>query len=88
MSHLKIVPVTFAALLTLCGCNSTPTPATATTPAKTAVAPVATPIIPGTDAQRLAADEKLWRGVEEKKKKRKSGSAYVIKSKAYTQYIP
>ena len=85
MSRIKIVSATLAALLTLYGCNSTPAP---TAPAKTVVAPVTTPIMPGTDAQRLAADEKLWRGVEEKKKKRKGGSAYVIKSKAYTQYIP
>ena len=86
MSRTRIVFATFAALLTFCGCNSTPTPATATIPAKTVVAPVATPIVPGTDAQRLAADQKFWQGVEEKK--RKSHSAYLNKTKAYTNYIP
>ena len=83
MSRLTILPATFAALLMLAGCNGT----TQTTPSgKTIATPAPASAITGTDAQR-AADEKLWRDVEEKK--RKSKSAYISKKNgAYQNYVP
>ncbi len=86
MSRITILSATLAALVMLSGCNGTPQPAS---PAKTSVppvvAPVPAPLVTGTEAQKQA-DEKLWREVEENK--RKSKSAYLNKTKAIDNYIP
>ncbi len=87
MSRITILSATFAALVMLSGCNGTPRPAApaAKSSVPSVVAPVPTPLVTGTEAQRQA-DEKLWRDVEEKK--RKSKSAYLNKTKAIDTYIP
>lgn len=79
------IPVVFAALaasLMLSGCKSAPQPVSPTSPPFSA-AP--TPAATRTDEQ-VAADKKFLEDVE--KKKRKSHSAYINKTKAYQNYIP
>lgn len=82
MTRLPIAFVAVPALLMLSGCHS----ATQQTPqGKTVATPIPAPIVTGTDAQKKA-DEDLWREVE--KKRRKSKSANLNKTKAYQNYIP
>ena len=82
MNRTPIAFATLAALLMFAGCKSSPQPVSPTSPPVTA-AP--TPTAARSDEQ-VEADRKFLQDVE--KKKRKSHSAYINKTKAYQNYIP
>jgi hypothetical protein len=81
MNRSTVLGATLAALLTLVGCNTS----TQSAPLGKTFTPIPVHTVTPTDAQKKA-DEKLWRDVEEKK--RKSKSANLNKTKAYQNYIP
>lgn len=82
MSRIPVVFAALAASLMFSGCKSAPQPISPTSP-PVSVAP--SPAATRTDEQ-VEADRKFLEDVE--KKKRKSHSAYINKTKAYQNYIP
>ena len=82
MSRIPVVFATLAASLMFSGCKSNLQPASPTQPP---VSAAPSPPSARTDEQ-VEADKKFLADVE--KKKRKSHSAYINKTKAYQNYIP
>ena len=82
MSRTPVVFATLAASLMFAGCKSTPQPVSPSSPP---VSAAPTPTATRSDEQ-VEADKKFLEDV--KKKKLKSHSAYINKTKAYQNYIP
>lgn len=82
MSRFLVVFATLAASLMFAGCKSAPQPAS---PTNAPVSVVPPPTATRTDEQ-VEADKKFLEDVQ--KKKLKSHSAYINKTKAYQNYIP
>ena len=82
MSRISVVFAALAASLMFSGCKSNLQPVSPTSPP---VSAVPSPPAARTDEQ-VEADKKFLADIE--KKKRKSHSAYINKTKAYQNYIP